>query len=93
MPGHESATVIGSIGVALLLLAFLLNLMKVMRSDSWLYLGLNFVGAAIACFSSDLIQFMPFVVLEGTWSAVALLGMARKTRAVPTSPNDTGSAA
>jgi hypothetical protein len=46
------ATLLGSIGVALLLAAFLLNLGKVLRADEWSYLGLNFVGAGLACYSS-----------------------------------------
>jgi hypothetical protein len=75
---------IGSAGVALLLLAFFLNLLKCMRVDGWVYLGLNLVGAGLACYSSYLIRFMPFVVLEGTWAGVALIGMARKALATPT---------
>ena len=67
-------------GVALLLVAFLLNLAKVLRSDAWPYLGLNVVGAGLACYSSYLIQFMPFVVLEGAWTTVALVGILRKLR-------------
>jgi hypothetical protein len=74
------ATMIGSIGVALLLAAFLLNLAKVLRSDEWPYLGLNVIGAGLACYSSYLIQFMPFVVLEGAWGTVALAGIVRKLR-------------
>ena len=74
------ATLLGSIGVALLLAAFLLNLAKVLRADEWSYLGLNFVGAGLACYSSYLIQFMPFVVLEGTWATVALAGIVRRSR-------------
>ena len=83
MPANDHATVIGSAGVALLLLAFLLNLMKLLRSDGWVYLGLNLVGAGLACYSSYLIRFMPFVVLEGTWAGVALIGIARKGHASP----------
>ena len=83
MPDHGSATWIGSIGVALLLIAFLLNLLKVMRADGWSYLGLNLVGAGLACYSSFLIHFMPFVVLEGTWAGAALVGLGRRLRKVP----------
>jgi hypothetical protein len=39
---------------------------------------LNLVGAALACLSSYLIDFMPFVLLEGTWSAVAAIALARR---------------
>jgi hypothetical protein len=80
MSWHVDATLIGSIGVALLLVAFLLNLARVLRSDEWPYLGLNVVGAGLACYSSYLIKFMPFVVLEGAWTAVALAGIVRKLR-------------
>lgn len=72
---------IGSVGVTLLLVAFFLNLMKSLRADGWLYLLMNLVGATMSCYSSYLIRFMPFVVLEGTWAAVAAMGIARKLRA------------
>ena len=75
---RASASVIGSAGVTLLLVAFFLNLVKVMRSDGWLYLAMNLVGASLACYSSHLIRFMPFVVLEGTWAGVAAIGIGRK---------------
>jgi hypothetical protein len=73
----EHATLIGFVGVALLLAAFLLNLVKVMRSDGYAYLALNFVGAGIACYSSYLIDFLPFVLLEGVWALVAGTALAR----------------
>lgn len=77
---RASAAVIGSVGVTLLLVAFFLNLMKALRADGWLYLLMNLVGATLSCYSSYLIRFMPFVVLEGTWAAVAAIGIARKLR-------------
>ena len=72
------ATVIGSVGVALLLIAFLLNLAKRLAQDSWPYLLLNVVGAALAAYSSYLISFIPFVVLEGTWTLVTAIAVVRK---------------
>jgi len=75
-----NAAVLGSAGVTLLLVAFFLNLIKALRSDGWLYLLMNMVGATLSCYSSYLIRFPPFVVLEGTWAAVAALGLARKLR-------------
>jgi hypothetical protein len=82
MSHGSSATLIGSAGVTLLLVAFFLNLVKALRADGWLYLAMNLVGASLACYSSYLIRFTPFVVLEGTWAAVAAIGIARKVRAV-----------
>jgi hypothetical protein len=80
MPHGNNAAMIGSVGVTLLLVAFFLNLMKALRADGWLYLLMNLVGATLSCYSSYLIRFMPFVVLEGTWAAVAAMGIARKLR-------------
>ena len=77
---HDAqATWIGFAGVALLLLAFLLSLMKLMRLDGYPYAALNLVGAALACYSSWLISFMPFVLLEGVWALVAGGALVRKT--------------
>jgi hypothetical protein len=72
------ATVIGSVGVALLLAAFVLNLLKMMSADGYPYAGLNFLGAALACYSSWLIAFIPFVVLEGVWALAAGFALVRK---------------
>jgi len=77
MAHDDQATLAGFVGVAFLLAAFLLNLFKLLRSDGHLYMGLNFVGAGLACYSSYLINFMPFVVLEGVWAVVALAAIAR----------------
>ena len=74
----DTATLIGSLGVALLLAAFLLNLTKRMSADGYPYAGLNLVGAALACYSSWLIAFIPFVVLEGVWALVAAFALVRK---------------
>jgi uncharacterized membrane protein len=80
VPHDDVATWIGALGVTLLLLAFLLSLLRAVRQDDWSYLALNLAGAALACWSSWRIQFMPFVVLEGTWAVVALGGLVRKLR-------------
>lgn len=76
---HQSVpTMIGFLGVGLLLLAFFLNLFKFLHSESFAYIVFNLVGGALACYSSYLIDFMPFVVLEGTWSAVAAVALIRR---------------
>ena len=67
---------VGSIGVALMLLAYLLSLIKRVSQDSRIYTTLNVVGAGLACYSSYLISFIPFIILEGVWfvvSAIALI--------------------
>ena len=75
------AEIFGSIGVAMLLIAFFMNLFGLMSSDSRVYHAINAVGAGISCYASYLIGFAPFVVLEATWCAVAVVAMIRKARA------------
>jgi hypothetical protein len=72
------ANLIGTIGVALLLAAFLLNLIKRMSADGYAYSALNLLGAGLACYSSYLIDFLPFVVLEGVWAIAAAFVLGRK---------------
>ena len=67
---------LGSIGVAFLLLAFFLNLWGKLGADTLIYQAMNAGGAGLACYASYLIGFLPFVILEGTWCAVALLAVA-----------------
>ena len=69
--------IIASIGVILLLIALLLNLSKKLSANSKAYTFMNFLGAAICGFSSYLISFYPFVVLESIWSLVALVSLIR----------------
>ena len=89
MQHPSTATLIGLIGVGMLLLAFFLNLFGFLRSESYLYMVLNFAGGALACYSSYLIHFMPFVVLEGTWATVAAIGIVRKALGRPTQTGHT----
>lgn len=71
------ADIFGTTGVALLLLAFFLNLFGIIRKENKGYILLNFAGAALACYASVLISFMPFIILEGTWALVALVALIR----------------
>jgi hypothetical protein len=71
----KTPDVLASVGVIILLIAFLLNLYKKLPTQSWTYSMLNLIGAGICCFSSYLIRFYPFVVLEGVWGFVALLSL------------------
>jgi len=70
----------GSLGVAILLLAFVLNMLKIIRTESLSYLLLNLIGAGIACFASWLIPYFPFVILEGVWAVVSLVSLVKNLR-------------
>jgi hypothetical protein len=66
---------LGTAGVSLLLLAFLLILSKKIQVESVSYTLLNMVGAALCGVSAYLISFYPFVVLEGVWVLVSLYAL------------------
>ena len=73
-------TAIATVGVSLLLIAFALNLRGLLATRSPRYQGINAVGAALACLASAMIGFVPFVVLEAVWLAVALSALAGRLR-------------
>ena len=75
------STILGSIGVATLLVAFFLNLFKMLSQESTTYLLLNVIGGALSAYASLLIDYMPFVVLESTWCLVAIVAIVKKLRA------------
>lgn len=74
----SAGEITGTIGVTLLLVAFALNLMNRLSAQSATYLLLNIVGAGMACLSSYLIRFWPFVILEGVWTISSLAILLRK---------------
>ena len=65
----------GSIGVTILLIAYLLNLRDLIRKDGAVYLLLNFIGAVLACIASILLKYFPFIILEGCWGLVSAIGL------------------
>lgn len=73
----DHSIIIGSIGVSLLLLAFVLNLFKWIPSDSLSYTLMNFIGASVAGYASILIDFVPFVILEFFWAFIGLVGVVK----------------
>jgi uncharacterized membrane protein required for colicin V production len=77
------SSIIGSLGVTLLLAAFFLSLFRYITQESRLYIFLNIIGAGLSCYASVLIRYWPFVVLEGCWGLVALAALrGKKQRAV-----------
>lgn len=71
---------IGFTGVSILLIAFFLNLRDVIGKDSLTYILLNIIGAGIACLASVLINYLPFVILEGCWTIVSIFSLVQYFR-------------
>ncbi len=72
--------IIGSIGVLIILIAYFLNNFSIIKQNGNLYFFLNIIGASIACYTSYLINYIPFVILEGTWALVSVLGLFRNKK-------------
>ena len=62
---------LGFLGVFLILMAYILNELGITSHLSLRYILLNLVGASIACFASILIDYVPFIILEGVWALVS----------------------
>jgi hypothetical protein len=74
------STLIGSLGVSLLLIAFFINLFGFVSTRSRVYILLNVIGAGLSCYASVLIEYMPFIILEGIWCFVGMAALIKKQR-------------
>jgi hypothetical protein len=72
--------IIGTIGVGLILIAYFLNIFSFIEKDGKLYFLMNILGASLACYASLLINYKPFIILEGTWAIVSIFGFLKIIR-------------
>ncbi|WP_395045734.1 hypothetical protein [Flavobacterium sp.] len=72
--------IIGTIGVSMVLVAYFLNIFGLIPKEGILFFILNILGASIACYASILINYKPFVILEGTWAMVSFLGLMKNLK-------------
>lgn len=63
---------LGFLGMALLLSAFLLNQLNVFSNDSYAYQVFNFIGAYILSYYAYVLGNTPFLILEFVWGSFAL---------------------
>lgn len=66
---------IGSIGVFLILLAYFLNVIGTLNHKDIAFIILNLIGATLACIASVLLDYVPFIILEGAWVLVSLYAL------------------
>jgi hypothetical protein len=71
---------IGTIGVTLILVAYFLSVFNRLNAKSIVFFLLNGLGAALACYASWLIDYIPFVVLEGIWFLVSVVGLVKAAK-------------
>ena len=66
---------IGFIGVFLLLFAYIQNISGKIKIKDLTFILLNLVGASLACLASILMNYLPFIILEGAWTMVSLISL------------------
>jgi hypothetical protein len=67
----------GAVGVGLILMAYFCNTFGWINGRGKLFFLLNIVGAGLACYASLLINYWPFVILEGIWFLVSVIGLIK----------------
>ncbi|TSC81252.1 MAG: Uncharacterized protein G01um101419_844 [Parcubacteria group bacterium Gr01-1014_19] len=65
-------TFIGSVGAAIILLAFYLSQTRKLNQDSLWYDALNLFGSGILVAYSILLSSVPFLLLNGVWFLISL---------------------
>ena len=68
---------IGFIGVFQILLAFILNVTGKIKTTDLSFIFLNLIGAGMACVASYLMNYLPFIILEGVWTLVSLIALIK----------------
>ena len=73
---------IGFIGVFQILLAYMLNVMGKVSHKDLSFILLNLIGAGMACLSSILLNYWPFIILEAVWTIISLISLLKYKNSV-----------
>lgn len=68
---------IGFLGVFQILLAYVLNVLGKIKKEHLSFILLNLIGASLACLASILMNYIPFILLEGVWAFVTLISLIK----------------
>lgn len=71
------STLFQIIGSLLILAAFVLLQMKIIKVEARSYLALNVVGSGILAINAYIGQQWGFLLLEGVWCLVSLIGLMK----------------
>jgi len=73
---------LGFIGVFLILLAYFLNSFEIVTTKNLNFILLNLIGSVLACLASVLLNYIPFILLEGIWALVSLIALLKHCKLV-----------
>jgi hypothetical protein len=80
---YDIPTLAGLIGVALLLAAYFANQQRWLSSRDWRFPLANLVGSCLILVSLSVQWNGPAAMIEASWAAVSLWGLARSALARP----------
>ena len=78
MTGYEWHDLMGNIGVICILGTFLFLQLEKIEATSYLYMGLNALGAGMVLFSLFFSFNLSAFVIEAAWLAISLFGITRQ---------------
>ncbi|WP_442786509.1 CBU_0592 family membrane protein [Leifsonia sp. AG29] len=67
-------------GSSLVLAAFVLSQLRFLKPESRLFLGLNALGSTILGIDAAVEHQWGFLILEGVWAMVSVVGLVRAVR-------------
>lgn len=71
---------IGLAGMTLILIGFVLNVTKHLKSDDLAYLLMNFFGSGLLIWYAVLTDSLPFLILNIVWIVYAAWGLWKRAR-------------
>jgi len=69
--------IMGFVGLTLMMVAFILNILKKLATESIIYNLLNLAGAIALAYYSYSLSSMPFLILQIMWGIFALYNLIR----------------
>ncbi len=64
----------------LILLAYILQAFGKIKSTHLVFILLNLIGALMACLASIIMEYLPFIILEGVWSLISFISLIKYKR-------------
>lgn len=76
----DTANIIGLLGTALLIGAYFMLAAQKIKGDSYLYLGMNALAAALILYSLFFYFNLASFIIEIFWIAISIYGICKKHR-------------
>lgn len=69
--------VLSVVGAVVILATYGAQAFKLLAADGRVYLALNFIGGVLLCIAAVAVNQIGFIILEGAWALISLIGLLR----------------